>query len=1460
MVAKRRLSKSTDEHDEVHAKDLSREKKRKISGRKQTISAQEGEVDDGTVFVQSLKSAGVTLKYGNQPNKLTLDQAVFQKKLYQTLRRHPRFPNVVQEFISGLESHIEDRDKFRNCLFPCGQSQEGESSNNVSYQESLIKLLLGIEILQTPVINTLFEKIPEFMYDGVPEDGINMPRLIINQFKWLGRIVDSKDLTSKITQLICVAPLEIQRHLITSLPEILDDAQHNGIAKELNSLLQQNTQLTVPILDALSSLNLCAELLVEVRHSVMSTLSAVKLDDLPVVVKFILHAITAADAVEVITELRKNLELESCVLPSQMQASQDKRKQKSVMGASVNQENRGHDCVAIMFNVIKAAVRFQKATAEAWIKAIEIADSAAEHKVIDLLVLLILHTTSTSNSKKQVEKLLRSKIRLGHIGDQLLQVAFRSHALVVREYFSSVLYLAQILLRSADLSVVSFGSQMYKHTFMMFDSYCQQEVVGALVTHVCSGFTTEVDTSLDVIIDLVSQSLSAMAIYAIFVKGILDYMDNLSPQQIRKLFFVLGTLAFSRGQDGSHIQDDMHIVIRKQLSSTMSKYKRIGIIGAVMMVGCMAYDRSKVEPKPSDLPSMSKESFRQATALLELVRTCSEHSAEAAALYYDELANLVQKGNLDPQVQELIGRSVLDDFQEDFVVDLLPETDGKYMLPLKPMHNLDEEDTEGGIVINLLPLLSNSMTNTDTENTTGKQKIKKCVSPVSLASFFRLLRFCEEMQHNGNLEEIDALLGCPLYMTNLELVEKVESLSKQEQEFLCSLLFHTLNWFREVVNAFCKQQDTEMKGKVLLRLQNITQLQVLLEKCLAATPGYVPPLANFDLEVTEAPVTTAPAAPAKKGKKGDQGKDQKSKKKQKSEDNKNSSTDSSQTEDPAEESQVQSENTQGKENTEEGKVFINLSNYRAYFRELDIDVFIVLQCGLVTKSLLDTELHTKATEVVQLGSAELVFLLEDLYHKLDYMLVATATNKMFFLKVQGDRDVGFSHLRQMTPQALAQFAVELLNPLCNHLENVHNYFQVLIAENNGVVDVLGANVKEQQQMAVCYQLLLQILNTLFAWCGFSQHGNRKLLKLALGVLANRLKAGDGELELEELVRQTFRYLQNFHSSIPRCATAVTLTQLLIVIAKKSLDNQDKEKIASIARGFLCQSWILPTGEKEKGNKYNEALETLLCIYLKHADDVLKSVEEIAGVGVPELLNSTKDGSSNTFPTLSRQTFLVFYRVMMRELDKSVKNISAGLQSDPAEMQIEKLLRWNVAVRDFHILVNLVKIFDSRPVLAVCLKHGRLFIESFLKQGMPLLDNSFKKHREDAQSLLKTLQLSTRQLHHMCGHSKLNQDTNLTNHVPPLKRLLELFVCRVKAMLTINKCQEAFWLGNLKNRDLQGGEILSQASQQESGGEEESELPDNGEEEESEEDMDGCESDTRKAARDDEESSEDSGSE
>lgn len=1351
-----------------------------------------------SVFGGFLREAGLTFGHGGASNRIAVDQVVFQKRIQKKLRKSPRYPGIVQEFVAGLESHIEDPEHFRNCLLPCvPQLADGDECSASSFQESLLRMFLGIEMLQTSVIKTLFEKIPEFMFNSGADGGLNIPRVIINQLKWLDRVIDSKGLAAKLMELVSVAPAEIQCDVITSLPEMLEDSQHDDIAGELKSLLQENTQLTVAILDALSSLNLSSLLLAEIRGVVMATLAAVQLEDLPVVVKFILHSVSASDAHEVVNDLRRKLELELCLLPPALQASESSRKRKAPASSAPRGAVSGQDSVVLVLDGIKSAVRFQKTISEAWLKAIENVNKAEDHKVIDLLVLLILHSTNSNHSRRGAERLLKAKVKASQIQDALLQKTFRGYAQVLRGCFPSILALAQCLLRSPDSCMVLFGGHMYRLSFTAFDSYCQQEVVGSLVTHVCSGVGGEVDVALELLCGLVTERTSEMALYAVFVKGILDYMDNLTPQQIRRLFQLLSRLAFGQ-QQGTHIQDDMHIVIRKQLSSTVPKYKRIGIIGAVMVVGSMGAGRPKTEGKQAQ--EISQDTYRQVTALLELVQSCSESSAEAAALYYDELANLVLNSTLDPLVQEWIGKSVLDEFQDDFVIDLGPDLNGSFPFPACVLYNLDEDESQGGIAVNLLPILSEDLHHRG--ELWSHDKTKRRVSPLCLSPFFRLLRLCEEKQHQGDLEEIDALLGCPLLLTDMGVMDKIGSLSKAEKEFLCTLLFHTINWFREVVNAFCRQKEIEMKIKIMTRLQNITYLQTLLEKALAASPGYVPPLANFDGETPEGFSLPSSAAAANKPKKDGTGKKRKA-----------SAKNSSETSCHVEEGAEAEEETQQEEKEKDARHGVSLVAYRPFFRELDMEVLSILQCGLLSRSLLDTELHTKVREEVLLGPAELVFLLDDMLRKLEFSLTAAPARRAPFLRGRTDRSVGFSHLQQMSAKDVASCCVQLLPALCSHLENCHNHFQTLLSENNGVVDGPATDAQEHLLLSSAYQLLLQVLNATFSWSGFSHPGQRTLLRNALGILAGRLKEEGAELTLEQLVKHSFQYLVNFCSTMPSLGTALCLSQLLSTVAERGGNAAAyREQTASLARRFLTQEWVTAAGERERGVKFNEGLQTLLSIFLEHVDDVLKAVEEIAGEGVPELLNAAKDESSKTWPTLSRQTFLVFYKAMMAELEKAVRRIPTSRTSDSAESQSEKLLTWNLAVRDFHILVQLVKVFDSRPVLNACLKYGRLFLESFLKLGMPLLDCSFKKHKEDVQSLLKTFQLSTRQLHHMCGHSKLHQDMSLTNHVPALKKGLEQFIYRVKAMLTLNNCQEAFWMGNLKNRDLKGEEILSQQPQ------------------------------------------------
>lgn len=42
-----------------------------------------------------------------------------------------------------------------------------------------------------------------------------------------------QELATKLMELVSVAPVEVQRDIVTSLPEILEDSQHDDIAREL---------------------------------------------------------------------------------------------------------------------------------------------------------------------------------------------------------------------------------------------------------------------------------------------------------------------------------------------------------------------------------------------------------------------------------------------------------------------------------------------------------------------------------------------------------------------------------------------------------------------------------------------------------------------------------------------------------------------------------------------------------------------------------------------------------------------------------------------------------------------------------------------------------------------------------------------------------------------------------------------------------------------------------------------------------------------------------------------------------------------------------------------------------------------------------------------------------------------------------------------------------------------------
>ena len=61
---------------------------------------------------------------------------------------------------------------------------------------------------------------------------------------------------------------------------------------------------------------------------------------------------------------------------------------------------------------------------------------------------------------------------------------------------------------------------------------------------------------------------------------------------------------------------------------------------------------------------------------------------------------------------------------------------------------------------------------------------------------------------------------------------------------------------------------------------------------------------------------------------------------------------------------------------------VPIDRLRPYFRKLDLGVFKTLHYGALSRTLLDSENHTKEREELRIDPPQLVFLLQDLNNKL----------------------------------------------------------------------------------------------------------------------------------------------------------------------------------------------------------------------------------------------------------------------------------------------------------------------------------------------------------------------------------------------------------------------------------------------------------------------------------------------
>lgn len=120
--------------------------------------------------------------------------------------------------------------------------------------------------------------------------------------------------------------------------------------------MNDNSELTVPILDALANLTLHSESLEDVREIVLERLESAELDNLAVIIKFLLHTATPSTIDFVILGIRQKLDFRAL---NKIQATQQAT-QRSIKNSPE----------ALILESIKLGIQFHKFVCESWLKSI----------------------------------------------------------------------------------------------------------------------------------------------------------------------------------------------------------------------------------------------------------------------------------------------------------------------------------------------------------------------------------------------------------------------------------------------------------------------------------------------------------------------------------------------------------------------------------------------------------------------------------------------------------------------------------------------------------------------------------------------------------------------------------------------------------------------------------------------------------------------------------------------------------------------------------------------------------------------------------------------------------------------------------------------------------------------------------------------------------------------------------
>jgi len=790
------------------------------------------------------------------------------------------------------------------------------------------------------------------------------------------------------------------------------------------------------------------------------------------------------------------------------------------------------------------------------------------------------------------------------ISRRLLVDTIRDHKDGLKDYFQIVINIAESMIRSSLRSVdflAQAASGILITAFKSGDTWHKQEIIGSLVTHIGSGISNEMDVSLDILQEIAKEDSGEVLKFVVFIKNILDYLDNLSMSQTQILFDIFSILSAAAENTGDKsLATELSIFIRKQLCSSTEKYKRIGVIATLSLVRHLG-----------GVDEMSEENLKQSIELLNMILTYCAQSIYCLSLTFDELSYL--QCHLHESLQKWIHEEICRHFVPTFIIndedyDAIAEnvvSISDAVQPCKLMGLGDEVD----YLVNIYPLMVGSMDG-------GDKVVKKWTDIKEVIAFLpSVARLAFEAS-----DDIDVMLESTLIL--FEDTGKLKIESKDVKMALCSCLFYAQSWIRELLNAFTVQlSDPRRYLNLVGRVEGLIEVEERLMELVEVTGGWLPVGVEIEEGVVQGVMKGNGSAAAEDEEEDDASINLKRKKRK------------------------SAESRKGKAKATDPVHFGCIADLWPAFRELEFSVFGLLQLSEVE---IEKSSQNAVEYVKKIDYSVVKYLLNELLLKINEKLGVSSTtrkSKMTFMS-----GTGFYNLKRMSIDDFFQKLVVVLGFLRIKLDDIMGIYEAAHEEDIEIPE------REEVYLQECFDLIIQCFQSIFAFNGFKDGANRQSLIRMLTCVASGDAEGSPIESITELVSEAFGFISRLVFIVGRLNVAIDVLKLMEEISALVPDANEElgVRVRDMANEILKGQWT----EKNKG-------EHLLYLLNRRFDisDVeakLDCIDHYVGTVLPARWTED-EGVHERNKFFVKDTFPTYYKVAFEHINlvaQSIKDMPA----------------------------------------------------------------------------------------------------------------------------------------------------------------------------------------------------------